>query len=273
MLVGVGRRGAVAVATVRTPAIDDVERVCVGCDPPERLDWHGALLTDAPDGADFGVVDLRPFAAFVARTDLAVFVVEERDARAMRLDRFVGAAREAGAVTVAIVLAASAIDSDFGADVAVTVAAGLGAAERLSGVVGAFVDPVLCIGIVGWYFEDFREISRRSGVAEVGLGRAHGARGEGRAAVAARRAADALSDGWLGRAAALSINVRGGPDLKMSEIEAAVEVFWQRAGVAADIVYSADVQEAERGISVAIVALEKKQQHRRVTGVGGTTEG
>lgn len=255
IVVSMGPSASRAVAALETPALDDIERARVGRGPDDAAPWRRVFHGDAAADADFANVDLRPFRSFLDGAMLIIFVASDPEARSMRLERFVAQARDARAVTVVLIQDATNIDDTFGADVAAGVGASHPRDRGISRAVGLFVEPVRCVGIVGWCFQDFREIATPPSTARLGFGQSRGARNAGRSARAARAAIDALGDGGLGTARAVHMAIRGGPDLTMREIEEACEVVHRAAHDDASVIFAADIQPDCGEFQVSLAAL------------------
>lgn len=127
--------------------------------------------------------------------------------------------------------------------------------NNLRDTVGIFADLVSRPGIVNVDFADVRAIMQGvMGKAMMGTGEASG---EGRAIEAAERAiaCPLLEDSMMGGAEAVLINITGGADLTLSDVDAAAHYIRKEVSPDANIIFGASYDESLKGyIRVSVVA-------------------
>jgi cell division protein FtsZ len=124
--------------------------------------------------------------------------------------------------------------------------------------VQGITDLITVPGLVNLDFADVRTIMRDAGSALMGIGVAHG---EARAVEAARAAISSpLLETSLDGATGILLNVTGGPDLGLFEVNEAAEVVTGAADSNANVIFGAVIDEA-MGDNVRVTAI--------ATGFGG----
>ena len=124
-------------------------------------------------------------------------------------------------------------------------------------------DLILVPGLINLDFADVKTIMSGMGVAMMGTGTAEG---EGRAMEAAQKAiaSPLLEDGSVTGARGVIINVTGGPDLSLMEVNEASCVIQEAAHEDANIIFGAVVDPALKGkVKITVIATGFD---RRVTG-------
>jgi cell division protein FtsZ len=126
--------------------------------------------------------------------------------------------------------------------------------------VQGITDLITVPGLVNLDFADVRTIMRDAGSALMGIGIAHG---ESRAVEAARAAISSpLLETSLDGATGVLLNITGGPDLGLFEVNEAAEVVTSAADSNANVIFGAVIDEA-MGDNVRVTAI--------ATGFGGRT--
>jgi cell division protein FtsZ len=120
-----------------------------------------------------------------------------------------------------------------------------------SGVIG-IAEIILRTGLVNVDFADVRAVMKDAGAALLGLGRGSGPDRATDAALAAIRSP--LLDCPIVQAKRVVFNIYGGPDLRLSEINAASEVIYQNCDENANIIFGALIDE-EMGDDVSVTVL------------------
>jgi cell division protein FtsZ len=124
--------------------------------------------------------------------------------------------------------------------------------------VQGITDLITVPGLVNLDFADVRTIMRDAGSALMGIGVAHG---ENRAVEAARAAISSpLLETSLDGATGVLLNITGGPDLGLFEVNEAAEVVTSAADSNANVIFGAVIDEA-MGDDVRVTAI--------ATGFGG----
>jgi cell division protein FtsZ len=124
--------------------------------------------------------------------------------------------------------------------------------------VQGITDLITVPGLVNLDFADVRTIMRDAGSALMGIGVAHG---ENRAVEAARAAISSpLLETSLDGATGILLNITGGPDLGLFEVNEAAEVVTGAADSNANVIFGAVIDET-MGDSVRVTAI--------ATGFGG----
>jgi cell division protein FtsZ len=124
--------------------------------------------------------------------------------------------------------------------------------------VQGITDLITVPGLVNLDFADVRTIMRDAGSALMGIGVAHG---ENRAVEAARAAISSpLLETSLDGATGVLLNITGGPDLGLFEVNEAAEVVTSAADSNANVIFGA-VIDAAMGDDVRVTAI--------ATGFGG----
>ena len=115
--------------------------------------------------------------------------------------------------------------------------------EVLYQAVKGISDLITCNGIINVDFADVRTVMNGMGRALMGTGCA---KGEGRARLAAEQAIHSplLDDISVEGATGVLINVVGGPDMKMKEIQEAASLVQEQAHEDANVIFGASVDEA-----------------------------
>jgi cell division protein FtsZ len=127
-------------------------------------------------------------------------------------------------------------------------------------------DLILVPGIINLDFADVKTIMSGMGVAMMGTGIAEG---DGRAMLAAQKAVSSplLEDGSVNGARGVIINVTGGPDMSLMEVNEASCVIQEAAHEDANIIFGAVVDPNLNGkvkITVIATGFEKAQSARGV---------
>ena len=149
--------------------------------------------------------------------------------------------------------------------------------ERQTSVVNAFrmaddvlrqgvqgiTDLITVPGLVNLDFADVRTIMREAGSALMGIGQADG---ENRAAEAARMAVSSpLLETSVEGAMGILLNVTGGPDLGLFEVNEAAEVVTGAADQNANVIFGAVIDEAMEGrVRVTVIATGFDRRRRRL---------
>ena len=149
--------------------------------------------------------------------------------------------------------------------------------ERQTSVVNAFrmaddvlrqgvqgiTDLITVPGLVNLDFADVRTIMREAGSALMGIGQADG---ENRAVEAARMAVSSpLLETSVEGAMGILLNVTGGPDLGLFEVNEAAEVVTGAADQNANVIFGAVIDEAMEGrVRVTVIATGFDRRRRRL---------
>ncbi|GIU95183.1 MAG: cell division protein FtsZ [Gaiellaceae bacterium] len=124
--------------------------------------------------------------------------------------------------------------------------------------VQGITDLITVPGLINLDFADVRTIMRDAGSALMGIGVSHG---ENRAVEAARMAISSpLLETTLDGATGILINITGGPDLGLAEVDEAAQVVTSAADPNANVIFGAVIDEA-MGDDVRVTAI--------ATGFGG----
>jgi len=117
----------------------------------------------------------------------------------------------------------------------------------------AIADLITVPGIINLDFADIKTVMSNAGSALMGVGEAEG---ENRAQKAVEAAIDSpLVEATIEGARGVLINVTGGPDLTMSEIEEAAKDITQRAAPDANIIFGATIDNELKGkIKISVIA-------------------
>ena len=131
-------------------------------------------------------------------------------------------------------------------------------------------DLILVPGLINLDFADVKTIMSGMGVAMMGTGIAEG---ENRAMQAAQKAiaSPLLEDGSVNGARGVIINVTGGPDLSLMEVNEASCVIQEAAHEDANIIFGAVVDPSLAGkikITVIATGFERQSSHRGAPGAG-----
>jgi cell division protein FtsZ len=148
--------------------------------------------------------------------------------------------------------------------------------ERQTSVVDAFkladdvlrqgvqgiTDLITVPGLVNLDFADVRTIMREAGTAMMGIGTA---RGEGRAAEAARQAVSSpLLEASIEGATGILLNITGGKSVGLFEVNEAAEVVTSAATADSNIIFGAVIDKAmDDELRVTVIATGFGQQRRR----------
>jgi cell division protein FtsZ len=126
--------------------------------------------------------------------------------------------------------------------------------------VQGITDLIMVPGLINLDFADVRTIMRDAGSAMMGIG---SARGDNRAVEAARGAiSSALLETTIEGATGILLNITGGPDLGLAEVDEAAQVVTDAADSNANVIFGAVIDEA-MGEEVRVTAI--------ATGFGGRT--
>jgi cell division protein FtsZ len=124
--------------------------------------------------------------------------------------------------------------------------------------VQGITDLITVPGLINLDFADVRTIMREAGSALMGIGVA---RGDNRAVEAARKAVSSpLLETTLDGATGILLNITGGPDLGLAEVDEAAQVVTNAADSNANVIFGAVIDEA-MGEDVRVTAI--------ATGFGG----
>src|SRR6059036_1640416 len=132
--------------------------------------------------------------------------------------------------------------------------------------VQGITDLITVPGLVNLDFADVRTIMRDAGSALMGIGRASG---ENRAAEAARSAVSSpLLEASIEGATGILLNVTGGPDMGLFEVNEAAEVVTGAADQNANVIFGAVIDHAQRDeVRVTVIATgfgpERYRRRRR----------
>jgi cell division protein FtsZ len=126
--------------------------------------------------------------------------------------------------------------------------------------VQGITDLITVPGLINLDFADVRTIMREAGSALMGIG---SARGDNRAVEAARAAISSpLLETTLDGATGILLNITGGPDLGLAEVDEAAQVVTNAADSNANVIFGAVIDES-MGEEVRVTAI--------ATGFGGRT--
>ena len=133
--------------------------------------------------------------------------------------------------------------------------------------VQGITDLITVPGLVNLDFADVKTIMRNAGSALMGIGAASG---ENRAAEAARQAVSSpLLEASIEGATGILLNVTGGPDIGLFEVNEAAEVVTGAADQNANVIFGAVIDEAVRDeVRVTVIATgfgESRRRRRRET--------
>ena len=123
-------------------------------------------------------------------------------------------------------------------------------------------DLILVPGIINLDFADVKTIMSGMGVAMMGTGIAEG---DGRAMIAAQKAVSSplLEDGSVNGARGVIINVTGGPDMSLMEVNEASCVIQEAAHEDANIIFGAVVDPNLKGrVKITVIATGFEKAHR-----------
>jgi cell division protein FtsZ len=117
----------------------------------------------------------------------------------------------------------------------------------------AIADLITVPGLINLDFADIKSVMSNAGSALMGVGEAEG---ENRAQKAIEAAIDSpLVEATIEGARGVLINVTGGPDLTMSEIEDAAKNITERAAPDANIIFGATIDNELKGkIKISVIA-------------------
>jgi cell division protein FtsZ len=138
--------------------------------------------------------------------------------------------------------------------------------EVLRQAIQGISDLILVPGLINLDFADVKTIMSGMGVAMMGTGTADG---DNRAMDAAQKAVSSplLEDGSVNGARGVIINVTGGPDLSLTEVNEASCVIQEAAHEDANIIFGAVVDPTLTGkikITVIATGFDRKPAHREV---------
>ncbi len=124
-------------------------------------------------------------------------------------------------------------------------------------------DIIVMPGLINRDFADVRSIMKDAGSALMGIGRASG---EDRAVTAAKNAIESpLLEASIDGAKGILFNVTGGPDLTLSEVDAAAKVITEAADLNANIIFGATIDEAlGEAIKITVIATGFDEQRQRI---------
>src|SRR5437667_8907954 len=130
--------------------------------------------------------------------------------------------------------------------------------QGVQGITDLITEP----GLVNLDFADVRTIMRDAGSALMGIGSASG---ENRAAEAARAAVSSpLLEASIEGATGVLLNITGGPDIGLFEVNEAAEVVTSAADANANVIFGAVIDEAKGDeVTVTVIATGFGGDHRR----------
>jgi cell division protein FtsZ len=133
--------------------------------------------------------------------------------------------------------------------------------------VQGITDLITVPGLVNLDFADVRTIMREAGSALMGIG---AARGDNRAAEAARSAVSSpLLESSIDGATGILLNITGGPDVGLFEVNEAAEVVTSAADPNANIIFGAVIDESlgdEVRVTVIATGFGGQRRRRRTSG-------
>ncbi|MGH3036217.1 MAG: cell division protein FtsZ [Gaiellaceae bacterium] len=134
--------------------------------------------------------------------------------------------------------------------------------EVLRQGVQGITDLITIPGLVNLDFADVRTIMNDAGSALMGIGEAEG---ENRAAEAARAAVSSpLLEASVAGATGILLNITGGPDLGLFEVNEAAEVVTGASDLNANVIFGAVIDEATGGkVRVTVIATGFDKAYRR----------
>jgi cell division protein FtsZ len=134
--------------------------------------------------------------------------------------------------------------------------------EVLRQGVQGITDLITIPGLVNLDFADVRTIMNDAGSALMGIGEAEG---ENRAAEAARAAVSSpLLEASVAGATGVLLNITGGPDLGLFEVNEAAEVVTGASDLNANVIFGAVIDEAMGGrVRVTVIATGFDKAYRR----------
>ncbi|MGH3115480.1 MAG: cell division protein FtsZ [Gaiellaceae bacterium] len=134
--------------------------------------------------------------------------------------------------------------------------------EVLRQGVQGITDLITIPGLVNLDFADVRTIMNDAGSALMGIGEAEG---ENRAAEAARAAVSSpLLEASVAGATGILLNITGGPDLGLFEVNEAAEVVTGASDLNANVIFGAVIDEAMGGkVRVTVIATGFDKAYRR----------
>jgi cell division protein FtsZ len=139
--------------------------------------------------------------------------------------------------------------------------------QGVQGITTLITEP----GLVNLDFADVRTIMRDAGSALMGIGSASG---EGRAAAAATAAVSSpLLETTLDGATGVLLNITGGPDLGLFEVNEAAEVVTGHADPNANVIFGAVIDESmkdEVRVTVIATGFGTRPRRRRAEAVAGS---
>jgi len=117
----------------------------------------------------------------------------------------------------------------------------------------AIADLITVPGLINLDFADIKSVMSNAGSALMGVGEAEG---DNRAQMAVNAAVESpLVEATIEGARGVLINVTGGSDLTMSEIEEAAQTITQKAAPDANIIFGATIDESLKGkIKISVIA-------------------
>ncbi|MBM4402513.1 MAG: cell division protein FtsZ, partial [Candidatus Cloacimonetes bacterium] len=132
-------------------------------------------------------------------------------------------------------------------------------------------DIIVLPGLINRDFADVRSIMKNAGSALMGIGRASG---EERAVTAAKNAIESpLLEASIEGAKGILFNVTGGPDLTLTEVDAAAKVITEAADLNANIIFGATIDEGlGEAIKITVIATGFDEQRQRIEEAKKTLE-
>lgn len=117
----------------------------------------------------------------------------------------------------------------------------------------AIADLITVPGLINLDFADIKSVMSNAGSALMGVGEAEG---DNRAQLAVQAATESpLVEATIEGARGVLINVTGGPDITMAEIEEAAHTITQRAAPDANIIFGATIDQELKGkIKISVIA-------------------
>ena len=132
----------------------------------------------------------------------------------------------------------------------------------------AIADLITKPGLINLDFADIKSVMSNAGSALMGVGEA---KGENRAQKAVKRAIDSpLIEADINGARGVLLNITGGPDLTMAEIEESAKTITQYAAPDANIIFGTSIEEGLKGsIKITLIAtgfsLDQSSTFNRLT--------
>ncbi|MBU2592561.1 MAG: cell division protein FtsZ [Patescibacteria group bacterium] len=135
----------------------------------------------------------------------------------------------------------------------------------LSNGVRGISDLITVSGLINLDFADIRSVMENAGTALLGVGSASG---EDRAQEAVLKAISSqLLDVTIEGARGVLLNISGGPDLTMAEVEKAAKTISSQVGGDANIFFGASIDPSIKGVKITVVATGFDETRRALAGL------